>query len=546
MFFISLFFVQSVNAEIVKLDPAFNSIGYVVHSGAAGGSGTDHGLAIAINADGKYVVTGRSQSASGGPDMTIWRYNPDGSLDTTFSGDGFTSHNGAAGGNALDQGDSIKVDSLGRYIVAGSSANGLGDADMAIWRYNPDGSLDTTFNSVGFVTHNGAAGGAGDDQGLELIIDSLGRYVVAGSSTNASGNLDMTIWRYNPDGSLDTTFNTVGFVTHDNAAGGNLDDVGNSLVEDSAGNYVIVGTSRQSASNVDMAIWRYQSDGNIDTTLGSVGYVTFDDVVSGSDFADSIIIDSGRYVICGYSYFIDPTNSDMTIWRYNPDGSLDTTFNAGAGYVTHDGATGASDSDAGYSIQRDSFGRYVVSGRSYNPTTLDDMVVWRYNPDGSLDTTFNALGYITHSSAAGYNSHDNGMALVIDSLNNYVITGFSSSGPMNNVDMVIWRYINLYQIANLDAAFDAEVSTVGNVEVGTANGTYALRTVDLSYGAYPLAAVNANFIQDLDWDSVDGAVDFVAYISYLNQITVAQGYTELVSLFVPYRAGDNQVGLNVP
>ena len=78
---------------------------------------------------------------------------------------------------------------------------------MVIWRYTPDGDLDTTFGTNGIVVHDGAAGQANSiDAGRSLAIDSFGRILVVGVSRNTAGNDDMVIWRYTPDGDLDTTF----------------------------------------------------------------------------------------------------------------------------------------------------------------------------------------------------------------------------------------------------------------------------------------------------------------------------------------------------
>ena len=66
---------------------------------------------------------------------------------------------------------------------------------MTIWRYNSEGTLNTGFNSTGYVVHDSAAGGSGDDSGYGIAVDSSGRILVAGYSYNGSSD-DMAIWRY--------------------------------------------------------------------------------------------------------------------------------------------------------------------------------------------------------------------------------------------------------------------------------------------------------------------------------------------------------------
>ncbi|MBU0975274.1 hypothetical protein KJ918_00590 [Patescibacteria group bacterium] len=183
-------------AAILKPDTTFNSVGYVVHSSAAGFNGHDSGDSLQVQADGKYVVAGDSSCAIGNPDMAIWRYNPNGTLDTTFNSTGYITHNGAAGGNSYDGGLSLQIQADGKYVVTGYSVNAAGNHDMAIWRYNTNGTLDTTFNSTGYVTHNGAAGGNNHDGANSLQIQTDAKYVVSGLSVNTFGNYDMAIWRY--------------------------------------------------------------------------------------------------------------------------------------------------------------------------------------------------------------------------------------------------------------------------------------------------------------------------------------------------------------
>ncbi|MBU0648841.1 hypothetical protein KJ969_01915, partial [Patescibacteria group bacterium] len=252
-----IYCVPTAMASVVQLDTTFNAVGYVIQDGAAGGSGNENGISSQIQSDGKYVVSGFSTNAAGNYDMAIWRYNADGTLDTTFNVVGYATHDSAAGGSSHDSGSSLQIQSDGKYVVAGYSTNAAANTDMAIWRYNTDGTLDATFNVVGYVIHDSAAGGSGADASWYLQIQSDGKYVVAGYSANVAANTDMAIWRYNTDGTLDATFNAVGYATHDNAAGGGGADQSITLQIQPDGKYVVAGNSTNAAGNWDMAIWRY-------------------------------------------------------------------------------------------------------------------------------------------------------------------------------------------------------------------------------------------------------------------------------------------------
>ena len=370
-----------------SLDTNFDTDGIVVHSNAAGGNGSDAGFDIARDLSGKVLVTGRSLNAAGNFDMVIWRYNADGTPDTTFNFDGKVVHNSAAGGNGYDYGIAITLDSSGRILVAGSSLNAASNSDMVIWRCNADGTLDTTFDTDGIVVHSSAAGGNGADYGNAIALDSSGRILVTGSSRNAAGNSDMVIWRYNADGTLDTTFDADGIVVHNGAAGGNGDDGGNAIVLDSSGRILVAGLSDSDAtagSNYDMVIWRYKPDGTLDTTFDSDGIVVHNSAAggNGNDYGSDIALDSSGRILVAGSSDSDATagsNYDMVIWRYKPDGTLDTTFDSD-GIVVHNSAAGGNGDDYGSDIALDSSGRILVAGYSRNAAGNDDMVIWRYNP----------------------------------------------------------------------------------------------------------------------------------------------------------------------
>ncbi|HDL20498.1 MAG TPA: hypothetical protein ENH30_04380, partial [Nitrospirae bacterium] len=142
------------------------------------------------------LVTGYSENGSNN-DMVIWRYNANGTLDTTFGTNGIVVSDNAAGGHSYDYGNSITTDATGKILIAGSSENGSND-DMVIWRYNANGTLDTTFGTNGIVVSDNAAGGHGDDYGYSITTDATGKILVTGGSYNSSGNYDMVIWRYIP------------------------------------------------------------------------------------------------------------------------------------------------------------------------------------------------------------------------------------------------------------------------------------------------------------------------------------------------------------
>ncbi|MFH1140349.1 MAG: delta-60 repeat domain-containing protein, partial [Chloroflexota bacterium] len=245
------------------------------------------------------------------------RCNADGSLDTSF---------GIGGKMTTDFGDSgdfvglVAIQSDGKIVAAGQS-----DYDFALARFNADGSLDTTFGTSGKVTTDFG----GDDAGESMAIQSDGAIVMVGWS-NAGGNADFALARYNANGSLDTSFGTGGKVTTD--FGGNSHGLSVAIQGDGR---IVVSGNAVVGSPSDFALARYNANGSLDTTFGAGGKVTTDfGGAGGADSGNSVAIQSdGRIVVAGFSNA--GGFNDFALARYNANGILDTTFGTG-GKVTTD------------------------------------------------------------------------------------------------------------------------------------------------------------------------------------------------------------------
>ena len=122
-----------------------------------------------------------------GGNFALARYNPNGSLDTSFSGDGkqttdFGGSDGAAG--VALQGD-------GKIVAVGSTS--AGDGDFALARYNPNGTLDTGFSGDGKQTTS--FGGNGDpprrvDFALGVALQADGKIVAVGAGLGPNQQTD--------------------------------------------------------------------------------------------------------------------------------------------------------------------------------------------------------------------------------------------------------------------------------------------------------------------------------------------------------------------
>ncbi|MGB4269457.1 MAG: delta-60 repeat domain-containing protein [Spirochaetota bacterium] len=285
---------------------------------------------------------------------------PPGSLDTSFGNGGIVT---TPIGTGDDSTYAIAIQSDGKIVVAGF-ANLSSNNDFALARYNYDGSLDTNFGTGGKVTTNFSSNA---DFGQAIAIDTYGRIVVAGYCN--SSDLDFALARYYSNGSLDSSFGTNGIVKTNFGSGG---DTARAVVIDAYGRIVAAGDAFMGSNN-DFAFARYYSNGSLDIGFGNNGKLTTT-IGSGHDSARAIAIDSnGRIVVAGYAN--NGTNYDFALARYNPDGTLDTTFGNG-GIVTTDFGVG---DDQAFCLAIDANGKIVVAGKARNGSNMD-FALARYNP----------------------------------------------------------------------------------------------------------------------------------------------------------------------
>jgi uncharacterized delta-60 repeat protein len=199
------------------LDAGFDGDGKVTTLFAGGGAAA---FAVVRQTDNKLVAAG---TANG--EFALARYETNASLDSTF---------GSGGKVVTTIGSNAEVHALllqpdGKLVAAGVTfVSGAGN--FALARYNPGGTLDPTFGVGGLVTTDFGA----NDRGLDAVLQDDGKVVVAGESTG-----DVALARYNSDGSLDATFGSGGKVVTD--LGADLARA-SAVDLDSAGNIVAAGT----------------------------------------------------------------------------------------------------------------------------------------------------------------------------------------------------------------------------------------------------------------------------------------------------------------
>jgi uncharacterized delta-60 repeat protein len=403
-----------------SLDLTFGTLGKVTTDF---GSSNDIASSVAIQSDGKMVVAGYSHIIGVTYDFAVVRYNTDGSLDTSFGTLGKVTTDF---GSLDDFAYSVVIQSDGKIVVAGGYDSGA-NYDFAVVRYNTNGSLDTSFGTLGKVTTDF---GSFHDQANSVAIQSDGKIVLAGYSNNNGGIDDFAAVRYNTNGSLDTSFGTMGKVITDF---GSSRDTANSVAIQSDGKIVLAGYSTVGGNTYDFAVVRYNTNGSLDTSFDSDGKVTTDFGVS-QDIAHSVAIQSnGKIVVTGFNNFGGTNTNDFAVVRYNTNGSLDTSFGT-LGKVTTDFGS-SNDVPTSLAIQSD--GKIVVAGSSsYNNSVNTDFVVVRYNTNGSLDTSFDFDGKVTTDFGS---RNDGARSLAIQSDGKIVVTGITTTIG-SSLDFAVVRY----------------------------------------------------------------------------------------------------------
>ena len=423
----------------LSLDTSFGSGGVVVFNSIEGGGSFNSGNSITLDSANNIYITGTIRR--GGPvieDMYIWKYNSSGSLDTSFDGDGIVNHTSSAAGWGFDYGFSIVMDSVGNIYITGESINDNYKPAMVIWKYNSIGSLVTSFGTDGMVVNNNANIDYGQ-YGSSIVLDSNENIYVTGSILDENYNGDMVIWKYNINGSLDTSFDGDGIVVHNSAAGGNNDDSGWAMALDSEDNIYITGTSTNGSGGRDMVVWKYMSNGSLDTSFGTDGIVVrSDSSFADLDTGTSIVLDSaGNIYVAGFSAVYKWT--DMIIWKFTSSGVLDTSFGTNGIVVStgiDDGLYGGN--CRGDAITLDSNGDIYVTGSGFNGND-HDMIIWKCDSSGSFINNPGTYGLLVHDSAAGGNGIDEGKSIILDSNGNIYVTGSSEIASAVG-EMAIWKY----------------------------------------------------------------------------------------------------------
>jgi uncharacterized delta-60 repeat protein len=378
-----------------SLDASFDGDGIRVDDASARAS---IARAVARQGDGKLIVAGAILGAAGDLDFGLMRCHPDGSADASFGTAGRVVTPISAGDDVI-HGIALQPD--GKIVVAGESVNGI-DSEIAVARYNPNGTLDLGFGIGGLALpmtgpdldgaravsvqpdgkilvagtiHSGSSHFAflrfAANGTLELVVTALppgidnasatalvlqpdGRIVVAGASANGRTPSLFTALRLLPDGTPDPSFDADGWVR--TAVGTGFSAAHAALVQPD-GRIVLAGASGASGME-DFAVVRYLANGSLDAGFSGDG-IAIQSATAGSDIGRALAQQpNGKILVAGVA---GGANPDFAALRLQADGTLDVSYgNAGIATADFDLAT----TDAAWALQVDADGHAVLAGDS--------------------------------------------------------------------------------------------------------------------------------------------------------------------------------------
>ncbi len=458
------------------LDPSFNAGAFAGRQSIAflGTNTSVVANAVAVQPDGKLVVAGTFTFSNGGTDFAVARFDARGVLDPSFGFGGRTTIDIGNGSN--DQAFALTLQGDGRIVVVGSTVVGAGDANFAVARLHTDGSLDTSFSGDGIQTIAFDLGPAAipptpaarDDQATAVGFQIDGKVVVAGfAQVNAQGNYDFAVARLNTNGSLDVSFDTDGrqTVAFDlgTAPSGTNNDRAQDLAIQEDGKIVLAGFANvgNAANTFNFAVARLNANGSLDTSFDTDGRQAFAFNSLNQDFATGAALQpDSKIVVVGTTTVTIGGETDFAVARLNANGSFDTSFDTD-GRQTVAFNLGGTNNDEGNDVAIQADGSILLAGSAATATAGDsDFAVARLTTAGTLDTAFDTDGRQTIAFQVGGNNADVATGIALQRNGRIVVAGFNGA-PGATTRIAVARLLG-----------PAATSTVGAFDPATGNWTF--------------------------------------------------------------------------
>lgn len=288
----------------------------------------------------------------------------------------------------------LKVDSSGRIYSLSEFYRGADGIATLLYRYNIDGTLDTSFGTGGYTL-------LPDLYPYHLALDSQNRILINGRKHFGGFDWSEGLWRLNSSGALDTTFATVGHIFFTPPADHKVSIFVGSwqerpLVIDSSDNILMVAYYYNEVDYEDqIALWKVTSTGTMAANFGSQGVVKLSfDAQSGYEISGLILAANGD--IYPLKMMEDDVGAERVALFRVPAETLqvDENFGTDRPWKFLIGPEESGDDARGYTPQWtvDPQGRFLVTTYYVTPASpfgyTDKVALRRFTADGDLDSTF--------------------------------------------------------------------------------------------------------------------------------------------------------------
>jgi len=305
------------------------------------------------------------------------------------------------------------------------------------------------------------------DRFLAATFDATNRLYAAGFVADGADQ-QMAVTRFNADGSLDAGFGANGTATVNVAKGGKAVELARGVVVQSDGKVVIAGpvehdpaASGDAAKDTDIALARFDQAGRLDAAFGTGGIVRLDlstGVAEGTAFRGDTVwgltkLTGDKLLVVGSQVAPGRTDADFAVVRLNADGTKDTGFGAGGTALV---GVGPGISEVPKTAVELKDGKVVVTGYA-NVAGVISPVLFRLTTGGALDPSFGDAGVAVRPVLANVGE---AYAIAVAG-NRFVTTGYGKDTPEAKVDLIANGF-------TLDGAIDRSFGTDGTTRIDIA------------------------------------------------------------------------------
>ncbi len=431
LLFLIFFYNRQVNAQIVLPDSSYNQAGKI---DLPLFNKIDIGYFSAIDEDGKLMITALSEN----PitvfgyyflDLVLTRYDRNGDLDLSFGGgDGkisFTTNQ-----YSPDIFPFIQIQTDQKILVSYSGGLIFGNSyDLFVYRFNPNGSIDTTFGTNGYFLFKTDPVNYKEVSIVKFDRDSKDNIYLSGTFTQGDFSFtnEIIVIKISKDGIIDSTFSTDGVEKYPYpASNSNFISRGISVLNDNQ--IVVGGFTNGFFSGRNAILLALDSTGGFDYNFDGNGYKVLNTNTKMNDMKKDSI---GRLIVVGLTG--GTSTEDIFVAALFPDGRLDSTFGIN-GKASFD-LMGFNEGATCMAIAPDN--KILIGGYVENPVSLKDFMVMRLNSNGTIDSTFNQTGFYQTEFTLGANKEEELNGITIDGKRIYLTGTVINSSSINHDAVVL-------------------------------------------------------------------------------------------------------------